>query len=111
MFLRVMIFIVATIIILFWISWKLTLVTLGGILPVFIVAKYYGDRIKIISKEVQDQKAFMGTVCEESISNIRTVKAFSTEKFEAVRHAKANDECYKLGLKLAMLNGIFSFFA
>lgn len=54
MFIRTMIFIVATLIILALISWKLTLVTLGGILPVVIVGKFYGDRIKIISKKVQD---------------------------------------------------------
>ena len=54
MFISTMIFIIATIIILALISWKLTLVTLGGIFPVIIVGKFYGDRIKIISKKVQD---------------------------------------------------------
>lgn len=54
MFFRTMIFIIATIIILAVISWKLTLVTLGGILPVVVIGKFYGDRIKIISKKVQD---------------------------------------------------------
>jgi len=54
MFIRTMIFIVATLIILALISWKLTLVTIGGIIPVIIVGKFYGDRIKIISKKVQD---------------------------------------------------------
>lgn len=52
----------------------------------------------------------MGTVCEESISNIRTVKAFSTEEFESARYRKANATCYRLGIQLGILNGVFTFF-
>jgi len=52
----------------------------------------------------------MGTVSEECISNIRTVKAFSTEKYEGERHMIANAECYNNGVQLAKYNALFTFF-
>ena len=79
MFIRCMIFIIVTLFILCYISWRLTLVTLGGIFPILIVGKCYGEIIKKLSKDVQDQKAEMGAISEEAISCVRTVKAFSTE--------------------------------
>lgn len=83
---RSVIFIIGTLVIMMFIQWKLTLVTIGGIIPIFLFATLYGKRVKAISKEVQDQKAILGTIAEEAISNIRTVKAFSTEKSESDKH-------------------------
>ena len=92
------------------ISWKLTLVTLGGIFPILIVSKIYGAIVKKISKEVQDQKAEMGSISEEAISCIRTVKAFSTEKFETDRYKKKNAEAFRLGKSSAIYNSLYTFF-
>ena len=52
----------------------------------------------------------MGSISEEAIACIRTVKAFSTETFETTRYAKRNKETYNLGKKAGILNGFFSFF-
>ena len=110
MFIRAFIFIVVTMVIICLISWKLTLVTLGGIFPILIVSKIYGAIVKKISKEVQDQKAEMGSISEEAISCIRTVKAFSTEKFETDRYKKKNAEAFRLGKSSAIYNSLYTFF-
>jgi ABC-type multidrug transport system fused ATPase/permease subunit len=47
----------------------------------------------------------MGSVSEEAISCIRTVKAFATEKFESERFKIFNERTYNLGVKQAMWNG------
>ena len=52
----------------------------------------------------------LSTIAEEAISNIRTVKAFSTERIEADKHAESNKRCYENGKKLALYGGFFSFF-
>ena len=92
-----MIFIIVTLVIIFFISWRLTLVTLGAIVPVLGVGKIYGVEIKKITKKVQDQKAEMSANSEEAISCIRTVKAFSTESFELTRYKKSNAKAFELG--------------
>lgn len=110
MFIRALIFIVVTFAIMFLISWKLTLVTLAGIFPVIIVGKIYGNAVKQISKDRQDQKAEMSAISEESISCIRTVKAFSTELFETERYKKKNQEAYRLGVAAGKYGSVFTFF-
>ena len=44
----------------------------------------------MLAKACQDEKAILGNVAEESIGNIRTVKAFSNERQEAESFARTN---------------------
>ena len=82
MFLRSFLFIIVAFVFLFIISWELTLVMIGTILPVIIFSVTYGKYMKTAQKKVQDGKAQISTVAEETFSNIRTVKAFATELYE-----------------------------
>lgn len=74
------------------------------------VARVYGQRVKVISKEIQDQKGVLGTIAEEAISNIRTVKAFSTERQEGLKHQETNQKLYNNGKRLAIYSGCFAVF-
>ena len=85
MFIRAMIFIVISIAILALLSWKLTLVTVGGIVPIIVVLFVYGIQLKKLTRKQQDKKAELGQISEEAISNIRTVKAFANERNEHKR--------------------------
>ena len=51
----------------------------------------------------------MNTLAEESISNIRTVKAFANEPEEILKYSKGNDFVYSAGKKKALTNAIFQF--
>jgi ATP-binding cassette subfamily B protein len=74
-----MIFNIGILIILFILSAPLAGVTMVSIIPVLIFGIFYGTKIRAITKEAQDKKGVMGSVAEESFSNIRTVKAYATE--------------------------------
>lgn len=76
---RSTVFIIVVLLVLFILSWQLSLVTFGAIIPIMIFAIFYGKRMRVISKQVQEEKAVMNTAAEESFSNVRTVKAFSNE--------------------------------
>lgn len=79
MFVRGMVFIIISIVILCYLSWKLTLVALGGIMFTSLVLISFFKKMAKLGKEIQDAKAEIGEVSEEAISNIRTVKAFANE--------------------------------
>ena len=79
MFVRGTTFIICTLIILFIYSPTLAGVTLGGIVPVLVFGGIYGAQIKKLTKQIQNDKAKMSNVADESFGNIRTVKAFSNE--------------------------------
>lgn len=110
MFIRSFVFIVATLVLLFFISWQLTLVTLGGILPILLSMTCFALKMRVLSKRTQQKKAELGQVAEEAISNIRTVKAFACEQHEMDKFISKNHEAYKIGVSAAVLYGGLSFF-
>lgn len=76
--------------------------------------------MKDVQKKVQDSKAHISTLAEETFSNIRTVKgnlymvnwiAFATEEEETAKFGKGNKEVYDLGYKKAFWYGVFNFVA
>lgn len=85
MVIRAVITIVGTLVVTFGISWQLTVVTIGGIVPFGITAICLGNIMRELSKELQEAKAKLGQVSEEAISNVRTVKAFACENSELNR--------------------------
>ena len=60
MFMRSLLFIIATIIILCIISVKLTLVTLVGIIPIALIAVCVGRKLRELAKEFQTKKSDLG---------------------------------------------------
>lgn len=76
---RGMITIIATLVVLFIISWLLTLILMAGVFIMFVFIMFYRSKATELAKVVQDKKAACSQIVEEAITNVRTVKAFSTE--------------------------------
>ena len=108
MFVRGMVFIIISIVILCYLSWKLTLVALGGIMFTSLVLISFFKRMARLGKEIQDAKAEIGEVSEEAISNIRTVKAFANEFNEIEKFRVKNDKTFDKGYSLSITMGFFT---
>jgi len=111
MFLRSLIFIIASMVIVFVISWELTLVMIASIVPVILFSISYGNMMKKTQKIIQDEKAKISNQAEETFSNIRTVKAFATELEEIARYNTGHQDVYHQGYIKAIWYGFFNFFA
>lgn len=83
----------------------------ASILPVMIFSVVYGKFMKRAQKIVQDKKAQISNVAEETFSNVRTVKAFATESDETRRFEEGNQGVYDIGYEKAVWYGIFNFVA
>lgn len=75
-------FVVGALVLLFITSWQLTLGLFGILVPISCFTAGLGNLMKKIQEQMQDSKAKMTSTSQEAIANIRTVKAFSTERFE-----------------------------
>src|SRR3989338_2340867 len=64
-------------------------------LPIALI----GRRLKKISQQSQERMADINSILLETISGIKVVKAFCTEKYEAGRFKGKNHEYYKLKMK------------
>jgi ABC transporter fused permease/ATP-binding protein len=83
---------------------------LGCVPPLAIGTALFGRRVRKISREVQDALADTGIVAEETISGIRTVRAFAKESSEVERYGEAVRRSYALALKrirsIAYISGL-----
>ena len=93
--------------ILMWTSWKLTILMLAVVPIVAIAAGIYGRMLRRISKEVQDLLAEATSIAEESISGIRTVRAFAREKQESQRYEEAVETAFERAKHRTFLGATF----
>jgi len=109
-FVRQIIIIAGSIVLLGYTSWQLVVFILA-VIPVLVVfAVIFGRYIRKLSKKAQELVAESNTIVEETLQAILTVKAFTGELFEINRYNKKNDEIIKLGIDNSKYRGIFAAF-
>jgi ABC-type multidrug transport system fused ATPase/permease subunit len=67
--------------------------------------------MKKAQKYVQEKKAVISTLAEESFSNVRTVKAFANEEEETAKYTKENNEVYKVGYRKVFWCAVYGLFS
>lgn len=103
-----MLSVVGSIVILFFLDWKLTLIMFIT-LPISIaVIMPLGSRMQKVSKKLQDETAtFTGSI-QETLSEIRLMKSFNAESYEKKKGNRGIQELYKYGMKEAVINALLS---
>ncbi|XP_077995651.1 ABC-type oligopeptide transporter ABCB9-like [Glandiceps talaboti] len=104
-FLRSSVKLIGYLVIMFKLSWQLTIVTLIGIPLVAVVSKFYGKYYKKLSRLVQDTLAVANNVAEETVSSMKTVRSFANEANENKRYSDKLNETYKVRIKQAFAYG------
>jgi ATP-binding cassette subfamily B protein len=94
--------------VLFWISWKLSLVMLAVVPVVAFAAALYGRSLRALSVQVQDALARSSGVAEEALSGLRTVRAFAREDAERGRYGAAVDDSFTLARRRASMSALFT---
>ncbi|XP_021358187.1 ABC transporter B family member 25-like [Mizuhopecten yessoensis] len=92
----------------FYLNPSLTGVLLSIVPIVSLGAVQYGKLLKKLRKKFQDKLADAGTMAEESLSSLRTVRTFSAEGKAGHMYGVEIDESYNVGKKLALVTGGFT---
>ncbi|MCX6951743.1 MAG: ABC transporter transmembrane domain-containing protein [Verrucomicrobia bacterium] len=88
-------------------SGKLTLVMLATLPLLIAAAVTFGRRLRALSRETQDRLAETGTIVEETLQGIASVKAFANEAFELARYQTANAAVLTAAYRTARWRGGF----
>ena len=88
-------------------SGKLTLVMLGTLPLLIAAAVIFGRRLRTLARETQDRLAETGTIVEETLQGIASVKAFANEAFEIGRYQTANAAVLAAAYRTARWRGGF----
>ena len=103
---------VTTLIVMFGISWQLSLLAIG-ILPLFILpTRRVGQLRKGIAKETQERIGELMSLIQEtlSVSGHLMVRLFGTSSYEATRFREKNDQVRHLQLRQNLVGRWFFYF-
>jgi len=90
------------------ISWKLTLISLFIMPVVFGFIWFIGKKLRKYSRRTQERMADVNSVLEESVNNIRIVKAFSMEKFETKKFFETTYNYFRSILRMTRIRRLAS---
>ena len=91
----------------FFISWKLALIFVGMLPIVFFLSFYFRRRVRPYFRQQRRQRSEINGFLSESISGMRTIKAFDRESEKAAEFERRNDNLRKAYLRQI---DIFSFY-
>ncbi|WP_386978814.1 ABC transporter ATP-binding protein [Archangium violaceum] len=86
---------------------RLMLLMLLVVPPVALSAVTYGRKVRKLGREMQDALGSANEAAAESLSGIRTIRAFAAEQAEAQRYAKAIDQAFQLARKQIITSSLF----
>ncbi len=88
-------------------NWRLSLAIFITVPIVSLATRYYGEKIRKLSRTVQDRLADTTAVAEEALAAIRVVKSFAREPYEIGRYNSATDVLFETARKRALLSNLF----
>ncbi|KAH3744499.1 ATP-binding cassette transporter, subfamily B, member 4, group TAP protein PpABCB4 MET type [Pelomyxa schiedti] len=83
-------------------SWRLTILALTTVGPITIVTKIYAQWSQQLNKEIWAAWGDANSVAVQAISNIRTIRSFSTEVIEIAKYTASTGEALAKGVKDAL---------
>lgn len=106
-FFRQIVIIIGGTVLLFYLSWKLSLIMFATVPVMAVIAVIFGRFIRRLSKQAQDDTATSNAVIEESLSGISNVKSFTNEAFMLSRYMKSIESIRKINIRSGLWRGLF----
>lgn len=98
--------VVVFLVMVFWASWQLALVSLLILPPSIILISLVGRQLRVRSAITQEKMANITSTLEETITGIRVVKAFGMEKSEQSKFKGYTGDFFKTMVKLTRIGSL-----
>ena len=99
---------VGLLVVLFVINWPLALVALPSIpLCVYPIIKF-GEKIRARGTIIQERRAELNSLLQQTVSGIRIVKAFAMEAYERLRFAQKNAGLFRAAMRITRVDALSS---
>lgn len=99
---------VGSLVMMFYLDWKLSLVTLIVVPLIGQAMKIFGRKLKKSGSLIQERTAEITSLLQETISGVRVVKSFAREEYEIDRFQKQNDLNFKANMKSVQLSSLLT---
>lgn len=99
---------VGLLVVLFLINWPLAIIALPSIpLAVYPIVKF-GKKIRARGTVIQERRAELNILLQQTVSGIRIVKAFAMEAYEQFRFAQKNAGIFRAAMRIARVTALSS---
>ncbi|MTI89673.1 MAG: ATP-binding cassette domain-containing protein [Balneolaceae bacterium] len=88
-------------------NWRLSLVIFVTVPFVTIATRYFGQKIRRLSREIQDDLADSTAVAEDALAAVRLVKAFVRESYEVSRYQQSVEKLFDTARRKMVLTQFF----
>ena len=92
----------------FYLDWKLSLVTLIVVPVIGQAMKIFGRKLKLSGALIQQRTADITSLLQESISGVRVIKSFAREDYEIDRFREQNDLNFRANMKAVQLTSLLT---
>lgn len=99
---------VGSLVLMFYLDWKLSLVTLIVVPLIGQAMKIFGRKIKVSGALIQERTADITSLLQERISGVRVVKSFAREDYEIERFQDQNNLNFKANMKSVQLTSLLT---
>ena len=99
---------VGSIVLMFYLDWKLTLITLITVPLVGQAMKIFGRKLKKSGTVIQERLADINSLLQESIAAVRVVKSFVRERYEIERFRRQNELNFQAEMKNVQLSSLLT---
>ena len=93
---------------LFYLEWRLALISLFVVPLFWLTARHFSRKIKRAAREERRRSGSISAVAEESLSNAALVQAYSRQKKEIARFHRENEGSFAAQLAGTRLSALFS---
>jgi subfamily B ATP-binding cassette protein MsbA len=100
--------IAATLTVMFWLSWKLTLVALTVLPALYATNRYFTTRIRAAARDRRRKEGEIASLVQEDLSLVRVIQAFGREPHEAARFAAQALAARAAGLRSVLLQSQYN---
>lgn len=91
-------------------SWRLSMLAFTTVLPIMHVTRSYAKWSSNINRQIVQDFSDGNAIANEAITNVRTVRAVSSEDFERARYRETLNKGFAKGVKDAAIGSLATFF-
>ena len=95
---------VAICITMFWLDWRLTLLALTVVPPLYLISIYFSAKVAELSREKRAKESEVASLVQETVTSKDVVKAFAREEQEKRRFAQESNESLDAALQRAKVS-------
>ena len=99
---------IGSLIMMFYLDWKLSIVTLVVVPVIGQAMKIFGRKLKQSGALIQERTAEITSLLQESIFGVRVVKSFAREDYEIERFQNQNNLNFKANMKSVQLSSLLT---